>query len=55
MAEFVVLIWGKREAVYFSREDWTGSITLNGLKKLARFDWGLIGRLHRGDPIYGTP
>jgi hypothetical protein len=35
-----MLIWGKREAVYFCAGDWTGSITLNGREKLvsARID-----------------
>ena len=54
MAEFVVLIWGRREAVYFCARDWTGSIRLIGFKKFARFDAGLIRRFHRGDPTYGT-
>ena len=30
-----MLIWGKREAVYFCARDWTGSITLNGRGKFA--------------------
>ena len=47
----VVLIWGNREAVYFCARDWTGSITLNGLKKLARFDWGLSSDLTASRPV----
>jgi hypothetical protein len=34
---FVNLIWVKRETNYFFNQDWTGSISLIGLHKLA--DW----------------
>jgi hypothetical protein len=30
-----MLIWGKREAIYFRAGDWTDSITLNGREKFA--------------------
>jgi hypothetical protein len=43
----MLLIWGNREAKYFSRKDWTTQITLKGLSKLkfrrTRF-WKLKGR-----------
>jgi hypothetical protein len=29
------VIWGKREAIYFCGEEWTGSISLNGFEKSA--------------------
>jgi hypothetical protein len=29
------LIWGKREAKYFFRQDWTGSISLSRFNKFA--------------------
>jgi hypothetical protein len=35
MAGVVMLIWGNHEAIYFFARDWTGSITLKGLKKSA--------------------
>jgi hypothetical protein len=43
----VVLIWGNPEAVYFFARDWTGSITLNGLKKFTQFDSRVIRRFDR--------
>src|SRR6478672_1003302 len=42
IAEVVMLIWGKREAIYFRAGDWTDSITLNGRERFvfARMrDW----------------
>ena len=42
MAMDIVLIWGKREAEYFCRRDWTGQITL------IRFDKSGCARTHRG-------
>jgi hypothetical protein len=34
MARLINLIWGKREAEYFLRQDWKTQITLIGLRKL---------------------
>jgi hypothetical protein len=34
MAEFMDLIWAKREGIYFCAKDWTGSISLIGFEKL---------------------
>ena len=42
IAEVVMLIWVKREAIYFCARDWTDSITLNGRERFvfARMrDW----------------
>jgi hypothetical protein len=43
-----MLIWGKREAVYFCAGDWTGSITLNGRRK---FVFSRIGELREKEPV----
>jgi hypothetical protein len=34
-AALINLIWAKREAKYFFRKDWTGSISLIGFENLA--------------------
>src|SRR6201991_1818844 len=36
MAGDVEVIWGRREAICFCKRNWTGQITLNSFKKLAR-------------------
>jgi hypothetical protein len=44
-----MLIWGKREAIYFRAGDWTDSITLNGRKKFAfarMCEWRERGPFH---------
>jgi hypothetical protein len=49
IAEVVMLIWVKREAIYFCARDWTGSISLIWFKKFAfsRIDkWRKKSRFH---------
>jgi hypothetical protein len=38
----MALIWGNREQVYFCEEDWTGQITLIGLRKFGRADSSIL-------------
>ena len=38
------VIWGKREAEYFSGEGWTGEIRLIGLMKLVFWRSAAVGR-----------
>ena len=53
-AEFMKLIWAKREAIYFCGEDWTGSIGLIGFGNLAVRRKGVVQerfslRCHSGE------
>ena len=49
IAEVVMLIWGKREAIYFRAGDWTDSITLNGREKFA---FARIGKWREEEPFH---
>jgi hypothetical protein len=53
-----MLIWGKREAIYFCARDWTDSITLNGREKFvfARMcEWRERGPFHGASPTPPRP